>query len=48
MLSPIFKLLTERLRKSQVSLNQLARIVDQEYCQVNESFLVFFSKLTQY
>ena len=31
MLSPIFKLLTERLRKSQVSLNQLARIVDTSY-----------------
>jgi len=27
MLSPIFKLLTKRLRKGQVSLNQLARIV---------------------
>ena len=27
MLSPIFKLLTKRLRKGQVSINQLARIV---------------------
>ena len=27
MLSPIFKLLTKRLRKGQVSVNQLARIV---------------------
>ena len=31
MLSPIFKLLTERLRKSQVSLNQLARIVGEVF-----------------
>ena len=31
MLSPIFKLLTERLRKRQVSLNQLARIVGEVF-----------------
>jgi len=31
MLSPIFKLLTKRLRKGQVSLNQLARIVGEVF-----------------
>ena len=31
MSSPIFKLLTKRLRKGQVSLNQLARIVGEVF-----------------
>ena len=31
MLSPVFKLLTKRLRKGQVSLNQLARIVGEVF-----------------
>ena len=36
MLSPIFKLLTERLRKSQVSLNQLARIVGEVFSDLGD------------
>ena len=43
MLSPIFKLLTKRLRKGQVSLNELARIVAAKvkkgYSQVGNELL---------